>query len=471
MAVKLKPYQELPVEFMKNNYGLILFHSTGSGKTLTSLVSLYNFNKKIIIIGPKSSRKAFNDEISRLNYDITRFEMFSYNKIKKMIYDDINIFVDKCIIVDEAHHLRSETRDNIMLASVLQLSYKVMLLTATPIVNYPNDIANLVNIAKKGDILPIDKDLFNFLYFDEDKLELLNENLLKTKLSGCISYYEKKDNGDYPTTEMIYKKIIMNKQQIDAYGQYVKRFIYNYQVPASTNLYDIHFENLKKSQKNSFFAASRQISNTVNGSVESPKIIEIFKVITEAIKNKETPIVVYSNFLENGIYPIAKLCNNNDINYNMITGNTSPEKLQKIVNDYNDSKITVLLISTASSESVHLLKTAVLIIMEEHYNFQKIKQVIGRTVRYKSHTDLPKNKQHVKIYRFYSVFPADYNNMSADQYLIELSKRKEEILESFKDIVITSAIENDPKYKKGGYYSKYIKYKAKYLKFKNNNIK
>lgn len=57
--LKLNPYQIKPVEFMKNNRGLILYHSTGSGKTLTALYSVYQFNNDIIIIGTKSSKKFF----------------------------------------------------------------------------------------------------------------------------------------------------------------------------------------------------------------------------------------------------------------------------------------------------------------------------------------------------------------------------------------------------------------------------
>lgn len=51
MQVKLKPHQQIPIKFMKNNHGLVLFHSTGSGKTITSLFAMYQFNKDIIIIG------------------------------------------------------------------------------------------------------------------------------------------------------------------------------------------------------------------------------------------------------------------------------------------------------------------------------------------------------------------------------------------------------------------------------------
>ncbi len=86
--IKLKPHQQTAVDFMDHNYGLILYHSTGSGKTITSLVAMYKFNKPIIIIGPKSARKAFEDEIKELGYDRSRFTMYSFAKIKNERFTD-----------------------------------------------------------------------------------------------------------------------------------------------------------------------------------------------------------------------------------------------------------------------------------------------------------------------------------------------------------------------------------------------
>ena len=68
---------------MKDNRGLILYHSTGSGKTITALAALYQFKRGIIIIGQKSSKKAFYDDIKKLGYDRSRFEFFTFTKIKK----------------------------------------------------------------------------------------------------------------------------------------------------------------------------------------------------------------------------------------------------------------------------------------------------------------------------------------------------------------------------------------------------
>jgi predicted phage-related endonuclease len=84
--------------------------------------------------------------------------------------------------------------------------------------------------------------------------------------------------------------------------------------------------------------------------------------------------------------------------------------------------------------------------MEPHWNESRIKQVIGRVIRYKSHESLPLDERHVQIYRWISVFPELVGNKSADQYLIELSKKKDNIFKHFISIIKEVAIERDPEF-------------------------
>lgn len=455
--IKLKPHQIIPVNFIKNNYGLILFHSTGSGKTITSLSAMYQFNKDIIIIGPKASQKAFTDEIKKLKYNINKFTIYTYQKIKNIINSDLNIFKDKCVIIDEAHHLRSQTKNNILLTSSLFLSYKVILLTATPVVNYLNDISPLINIVKKDEVLPTDRELFNFLYFDENNLDITNDHLLYDKLKNCISYYKKDDSKDYPRSRIISKKIKMSKLQLDEYIKYIKKLIYQ-ELDYSVNILDIDFSVLSKRKKNVFLNATRQLSNTMDGSSETPKMKEMLNVI----KKNAFPAIVYSNYKKNGIYALAKLLNENNITLKTITGTTGLNKIYMIVNDYNNRKFDVLLLTSAGSESLDLKNTRQIHIMEPHWNEAKIKQVIGRAIRYKSHSSLLEKDRSVNIYRWISIFSKPYYNLSADEYLLQISKRKEQIFNAFKDILIKVAIEEYVD-KKGGYRYKYFKYMEKYL--------
>ena len=101
----LKDHQVKPVKFMKDNYGLILYHSTGSGKTITSLVAMNQFNDPVIVIGRKQSAKAFKDDMKKIGLSnatisvkengfenkIPKFEFFTFTKIKKLLSEKLEI--------------------------------------------------------------------------------------------------------------------------------------------------------------------------------------------------------------------------------------------------------------------------------------------------------------------------------------------------------------------------------------------
>jgi ERCC4-related helicase len=119
------------------------------------------------------------------------------------------------------------------------------------------------------------------------------------------------------------------------------------------------------------------------------------------------------------------------------------EKLKKYIDDYNSGKIKVLLITSAGSESLDLKNTRQIHILEPHWNDSKIRQVIGRANRYQSHITLKKSEQNIKIFRWITIFPLNIKYQTADQYLEELSIKKDEIFLEFKNIIIKTSIENN----------------------------
>ncbi len=429
--IKLQKHQQIPYKFIKDHFGLILFHSPGSGKTITALVSMYQFNKDIIIIGPKSSKKIFSDEIFRLKYDASKVEFFSFKKIKNYLSKDITIFDDKSIIVDEAHHLRTATRDNLLIISALGSAYKVLLLTATPVINYLNDLAVLVNVAKKENVLPTEKNVFNFLYFDDQNFKILNEELLQERISDSISYYQMPISKYYPRFDTVHKKVIMNEEQIEEYSKYVRKI-------TDSLIDDLDIELLRPKKKNFFLNVTRQLSNTVNGSTDFPKIKDVYNIVLRG----PFPCIVYSNYLKNGIFPVIKLVATRNLKFKVITGKTSNDKIEEVVNDYNQGLLDVLFLSSAGSESLDLKNTRQIHLLEPHWNEAKLRQVIGRAIRFKSHESLPVKERHVDIYRWISIFPSRIKNKSADEYLIQLSEKKQDIFNKFKDIIIKSSIEH-----------------------------
>lgn len=442
-TISLKPHQLIPVEFLKNHRGLLIFHSTGSGKTLTALYGVYQLPYKIIIVGPKSSKKAFQDNIKKAGFDSDRAIFYTYTKAKKIVETDINFFYDASVILDEAHSIRTENINNLYLASALSVAKRIVLLTATPVINYLNDLAVLVNIVKGDDILPTDRELFDQMYRDSETNTLRNEDLLMTKLSHAISYHserESRSNMDaYPRSREEYLEVEMNHDQIEEYAYYIKKVIYeDRDIIDRSKVLEIDYALLPAKKRNYFLNVTRQLSNIAKISETSPKLEAIMAKILEG----PYPIVVYSNYLKYGIYNVAVALEKLGIPYKSITGYTTNEKINLIVNNYNQGLYKVLLLSMAGSESLDLKGTRQFHVMEPHWNDPRIDQAIGRAIRYLSHQDLPPQERLVTIYRWISVFPRRIRNLSADQYLRALSESKTALWKLFLGLVKQVSIEN-----------------------------
>jgi len=73
--------------------------------------------------------------------------------------------------------------------------------------------------------------------------------------------------------------------------------------------------------------------------------------------------------------------------------------------------------------------------MEPHWNESKINQIIGRSIRYKSHINLPKNERNVTIIKWISVFGYKLPYETADEYLIKMAQDKEIMFLQFDEII------------------------------------
>jgi superfamily II DNA/RNA helicase len=235
---------------------------------------------------------------------------------------------------------------------------------------------------------------------------------------------EKPLDDNYPKYETKVIKVDMDNLQISEYRFYVKKIL-------SLDTLHIDYSILDQRKTNFFLNVTRQLSNTVANSEKSPKIQQIYKYI----KDGPRPVIVYSNFLQNGVLPLSLLLNNNKISYATYHGGQTDDKRDSIIDQYNLGKIDVLLITTAGSESLDLKNTRQIHIMEMHWNMSKIDQIIGRAIRYKSHNSLPINQRNLIIYKWISVFGYQIPFETADEYIYKIAQRKEKMFNQFNEII------------------------------------
>ena len=90
--------------------------------------------------------------------------------------------------------------------------------------------------------------------------------------------------------------------------------------------------------------------------------------------------------------------------YAILSGDIDPEVRTKLIETFNkpenaDGKlISLLLLSGAVAEGIDLKRIRHVHIMEPFWNFARINQVETRAIRYKSHADLPLDRQNVQVY-------------------------------------------------------------------------
>lgn len=429
--IKLFEHQTKCVEWIKFNYGLILYHSMGSGKTITSLAMMDQFDYPVIIISTKASRKNFQDDIKKMKLDQSKYTILTYQKaIKSIMTKQLN-FNSKTIIVDEAHHLRTGTKLQSILITEFANAKKLVLLTGTIFYNSLTDLSILVNMVKREEVLPETSKEFKFFYWDDVYESPTFIDTLKERINGTISYYKKKEDlSHYPTSTIEYIKIDMANAQISEYRHYLKKIL------SLDNIQHIDYSVMDKRKVNNFLNVTRQLSNTVDNSEEFPKIIAIY----EHIKKNPKPVVVYSNYLSNGILPLTVHLDKNKISYALYYGEQTEEKRNKIIDNYNNGKIQVLLITSAGSESLDLKNTRFIHIMEPHWNESKINQIIGRAIRFNSHISLPESDRTVTVVRWISIFGYRIPYETADEYLVGIAKKKDKMFQAFDKIIQESSI-------------------------------
>jgi African swine fever virus helicase len=230
-------YQKIVYNYLVNTdaRGLLIYHTVGTGKTLSAVsIAEYFRNKgrEILILAPKSLHNNMVKTIKQYNRNISENEITkgykfitsnASNMIKQLDTSDkldielneINkIKLDnKIIIIDESHTLSNsivngsknanELYDLVMNAK----NIKVLFLTGSPIVNDAFELCpifnmckgkifkqdtNLVPTNKKKDffcILPEYYNDFRKIFIDEKTNSIINKEYFQNRIFGLISYH------------------------------------------------------------------------------------------------------------------------------------------------------------------------------------------------------------------------------------------------------------------------------------------
>ena len=89
MSIVLQEHQKLPVKYIKRKdvNGILLYHSLGSGKTITSITMAEKFpNKEVVVIVPASLQDNYKKELKKVKVkSIKRYQVVSYESFHKYV--------------------------------------------------------------------------------------------------------------------------------------------------------------------------------------------------------------------------------------------------------------------------------------------------------------------------------------------------------------------------------------------------
>ena len=455
ITITLKSHQKKLATYMMkpSNRGIIGFHSTGSGKSISALTVARCLNLKTIFIVPSAVISGFKKEIERIEefQEIMKnIELTTYGMFLNDFMDNPRIVSGKLLILDEVHNFRSPGKETYKMIYAMSKAKKVLLLSATPLQNEPYEIVSALCMLDKdshiGSVETAEKYYKQELDTFNDALEKFegpdnNVKPLRNILDGRVSYFKAKtsradENPDYPRVLTSWKKIDMNRSYYEKYEKIEKNITSGLpkQFRASRDL-------------SAFFNGLRRASNHI--SKLSPKIREVIN-LTKNLVSKKRKVVIYDVFQDSGIELIKKELKAANIETVQVTGRESITQKSSSVTRFNEDQVFVMLITQAAAAGVNLLGVRDLMIVSPHWNESQIKQIIARGVRFRSHIHLPESKRNIRIHRFILLKPKyireskdldKREKMSIDEVIYSYAEGKEKRMSDFYDQLIKCSIE------------------------------
>lgn len=467
-----------------SNRGVLAWHSTGSGKTITSMAIIDAFwksDKNIVFVSSVEALQSNPPSTFYKNADyFKRFKgkteenvsnMFKKRNVKFMTFSQLAhyLLIDKplksvkteadkerhrtylansVVIIDEVQNIfhplpNQRTEHNalkkFLLAeeSKINKNMKVFILTATPgdSVQETIDLLNMVR-DRKGKPIEIPN--------------VLNTNSMdkfKTDINGLVSYFNSaKDLTRFPKViaDNTYN-LEMLKSQFEAYVEAfnnTKNKDANFDALAKTNNMNKYYKTLRKYSNMQYNFDSKDPITFF--SMKIPKLLNV----VERFKNDKH--YIYSAFYEKkgfggqGVRAIAKFLET-ELQYVRINDEkdlqelpigrkgyvlaitnelNNKEHLKTLVKLYNaNNQVNVFLASQSFNEGVDLKNTKHIHLFEPMLTFNAEKQAIGRAVRFCSHSSLPYDEWTTSIHRYYSEIPKDlkmYDTTAKEKRLIEI---------------------------------------------------
>lgn len=418
----LQPHQEEVAATGEDDAArVLLYHSLGSGKTLSSIAAAERAGDPYTAVVPASLRPNFKGERAKFTDEAVPAAVASYNAVARGTVPPADT-----LVLDEAHRLRNPdaltTRNATALADRARHVY---LLSGSPIVNHPHDLAPLIRILTGKAYSPEE---FDARFLDERKISpgflgwlqgvkpvtvpvMANQDEFAELLRGHVHYHAP-ERPEVEEREERYE-VEMGPEQTRLYRGFWD------QLPWLTrwklqNDFPLSRKELVK--LSAFLSGPRQVglstypfmkgkADALKAFRQSPKLQLAAEKLREALADPAQKAMVYSNFVDAGLTPYAAALAEAKVPFGIFHGGLNDAARKRAVADYNAGRTRVLLVGPAGSEGISLKGTRLLQVLDPHWNSARSDQAVGRGVRFDSHAHLPREDRNVRVQHFGARLP------------------------------------------------------------------
>lgn len=443
----------------------LLFHSLGSGKTLSALGMAEAQKEPYTAIAPAALRANWKSEMQKFTDAKTPQHVMSYSELargKPVPYQNSLIF-------DEAHRLRNMgTSQTTQALRAAEKARQVTLLTGSPVVNDPQDLAVPTRMLTGQKMNP---QQFRQRYVGEKEVypgffaslrgvpagreeDIQNANELKALLRGHVDYY-----APHSTTVPVKHEnhdVEMGLEQSQIYRGMWEKLPWHIRWKLR-NDFPMNSEELQRSV--SFLTGPRQVSlspypymrekDPIKAFHMSPKLVTAFGKLQEHLKHPQKKALIFSNYIDAGLTPYSAKLTEQGIPNALFHGGLNDQQRKQLVEDFNHGKIRVALVGPSGSEGLSFRGTQLIQMLDPYWNQTRTNQMQGRGLRFDSHTGLPEDLKDVTVQQFSSKLPLGFKDRllsrigfdrsrqasGADAYLSQMSARKQKLNEKFLNLL------------------------------------
>jgi superfamily II DNA or RNA helicase len=266
------------LKVLDEHNGVMICDVVGLGKSIIASAVAYNLRKKTIVIAPPHLKEQWDMEY-RVLFELNAV-VYGSGSIQKALDYKESKFPDEefLIIVDEAHKYRNEDTEDYILLHRLCQGNKVMLLTATPFNNRPQDVfamIKLFQIPAKSTIRSVDNLSYHFAeavkeYKDINK-KRVKKSIGEKELQRKVSDLARKIR--FIMEPVVIRRSRLDLDKIDAYRQDLEKQGIRYVFAEPPILKEYPLGDMAELYTRTLFLIAQESKNIASDCTDLPKNI------------------------------------------------------------------------------------------------------------------------------------------------------------------------------------------------------